>query len=184
MEKQRYWRNSFNQWGLASRLLHWGMAILILGMLSVGLYMVDLPNSPFKFSLYNIHKATGIVVLALLVFRLIWRLAQTVPTLTHLSKPHRFLAKMSVPTLYLVLFTMPLSGIIMSQAGGHPINVYGWFTVVQMVDKNPGMAMYAAIIHSITGWILIGLIIMHSLAVLYHAVCLKDRLLTRMWKKM
>lgn len=183
MNKNSYWRNTIDQWGLISRLLHWGMALLIIGMLAVGLYMADLPNSDFKFFMYDLHKATGLIILLLLVFRLLWRFSQPVPTLTQLSRPHQFLAKMSVPVLYLVLLVMPISGIIMSQAGGYSINVYGWFTLIQIVNKNADIARNAVAVHQITGWVLMGLIILHILAALYHTLYLKDRLMVRMWRK-
>jgi cytochrome b561 len=85
--------------------------------------------------------------------------------------------------MYLVLFVMPLSGIAMSQAGGHPISVFGWLTLPEMIGKNPEIGKIAAIIHQTTAWILIALISVHILAAFYHQFCRKDYLLTRMWKK-
>jgi cytochrome b561 len=183
MEEQRYWRNTDNQWGLVSRLLHWVMAIFIIGMLAGGLYMANLPNSPFKFELYGIHKAIGVFILLFLIFRFVWRISQTIPTLLRLPQPQQFLAKISAPFMYLVLFIMPLSGIAMSQAGGHPISVFGWATLPEMIGKNPELGKIAAVIHQTTAWILIALIIVHILAAFYHQFCRKDYLLTRMWKK-
>lgn len=183
MEKQRYWRNTDNQWGFVSRLLHWGMAIFIIGMLAGGLYMASLPNSPFKFALYDVHKAIGVLILLFLIFRFIWRLSQKVPTLLRLPQPQQFLAKISAPIMYLILFIMPLSGIVMSQAGGYPINVFGRFTLPQMIDKNPELGKMAVAIHQTTAWILIAFIILHTLAAFYHQFCRKDYLLIRMWKK-
>ncbi|WP_032112908.1 cytochrome b [Candidatus Paracaedibacter symbiosus] len=182
MKTKRYWRNSVDQWGLISRLLHWLMAIIIIRMLAVGLYMSGLTNSPLKLSLINLHKATGVVALGLLVFRLLWRLFQTVPSVLRLPQPHQFLAKMSVPILYIVLFIMLLSGIAMSQTSGYPVSIYGWFTLPQFFPKNPEIAKLAFLTHKTTGWILIGLICLHILAALYHEFCRKDYLLTRMWK--
>lgn len=182
MEKYKYWGNSHDHWGIISRILHWAMAFIVIGMLGSGLYMADLPNIPFKFLLINIHKATGVVVLGLLVFRLLWRLSQPVPKLLRLPQPHQFLAKISVPVLYLVLFAMPLSGIIMSQSFGYPVNAYGLFTLPGIVGKSPEVGKFAAAIHQIAGWILIGLICIHILAAFYHQFCRKDYLLTRMWK--
>ena len=48
--------------------LHWLIAIAIISMLIVGKYMHGLPNSdPNKFALYQLHKSTGLTVLALSV---------------------------------------------------------------------------------------------------------------------
>ena len=91
---------------------------------------------------------------------------------------------MSVPILYTVLFLMPLSGICMSQAAGFPIFLGKEYTLIQIIDKNPALAHLAVQIHKTTACILIGVIVIHSLAVLYHTFYLKDHLLKRMWKKM
>jgi len=182
MEKHKHWRNSPDQWGLISRILHWVMAIIVIGMLGCGLYIDNLPDEPIKFLLINLHKGTGVVVLGLLVFRLLWRLSQPVPSLLQLPQPHLFLAKASVPVLYLVLFIMPISGIIMSQSFGYSINVYGWFTFPEIVSKNPAVGKLAAATHQIAGWLLIGLIGLHIAAALYHQFFRKDYLLTRMWR--
>lgn len=182
MKKHKDWRNSPEQWGIISRILHWFMAIIILGMLGFGFYIASLPNMPLKFLLINIHKATGVVVLGLLAFRLIWRLSQPVPELRRLPQPHRFLAKLSVPVLYLVSFIMPLSGIIMSQSFGHSVNVYGCFVLPEIVGKNPEFGRLAAATHQIAGWILVLLISIHILAAFYHQFFRKDYLITRMWR--
>lgn len=182
MEKHQYWRNSADQWGIVSRILHWTMALLIIGMIIVGLYINSLPDIPFKFLLIGLHKSTGVIILGLVVFRLFWRLSQSVPTLPPMPQTHQFLAKASVPVLYLFLFIMPISGIIMSQSFGYSISVYGWFTFPEIVGKNPEIGKLAAATHQLAGWILIGLIILHIVAAFYHQFCRKDYLLTRMWR--
>ena len=41
--------------------LHWLMAALLIGMLSLGFYMADMPLSPDKLQLYAWHKWVGAV---------------------------------------------------------------------------------------------------------------------------
>lgn len=182
MEKHQSWRNSADHWGITSRLLHWGMALLIIGMIATGFYINNLPDVPFKFLLIGLHKSTGVIILGLLVFRVLWRLSQPVPALPSMSRLHQFLARASVPILYLALFIMPISGIIMSQSFGYSINVYGWFTLPEIIGKNPEIGKIAAALHQAAGWALAGLIILHFFAALYHQFWRKDRLLVRMWK--
>lgn len=183
MEKQQYWRNSSKHWGIVSRFLHWGMAFLVVGMLASGFYMASLAPAPFKFFLYGLHKAIGVGILGLLVFRLTWRLSQPVPKILSVSSFHQFLSKMSVPVLYTVLFLMPISGICMSQAAGYPIPLWKEYTLIQIIDKNPAVAQIAAAIHYFTAWLLITVLILHTFAAFYHHFYLKDSLLKRMWTK-
>ena len=49
-------KNSEKHFGLIAILLHWVMALLIIGMLCLGLYMSDLPISLEKLKLYGWHK--------------------------------------------------------------------------------------------------------------------------------
>lgn len=62
-------------------LLHWLMAVLILGMFGLGIYMADLPLSPQKLKLYSYHKWAGISVLLLALARVAWRIGHAPPPL-------------------------------------------------------------------------------------------------------
>lgn len=171
-------RNDQNHWGLISKLFHWIMALLIIGLLYVGLYMSDLPDSPDKFVLYGLHKSFGIIALGLVTLRIIWRLATVTPNLPDTL----LLSKLSAPVLYLAMLTMPISGIIMSQAGGHPISIFNTFMVPPFIDTNPDLGKLAWQIHGYAGKVFIALICLHILAALYHQLILKNNLLGRMIK--
>ena len=61
--------------------LHWVLGLVIVALFGVGLYMANLPFSPLRLKLYNWHKWTGVTLLALTVFRLVWRLTHRPPAL-------------------------------------------------------------------------------------------------------
>jgi cytochrome b561 len=171
-------KNTSKSWGLISRLLHWVMAVIIIGALYAGLTMVDMAASPEKFELYALHKSFGVLILILVMLRLAWRYANVIPTL-----PTQDLAsRLSAPVLYLAMLLMPISGIAMSQAGGHPVSFFGWFTLPAFIAKNPELGKFAKQIHGYTGKILIGLICLHATAALYHHFVIKNNLLRRMSK--
>ena len=88
-------RNSRDQWGAVSIALHWLTLLLILGMATVGLLMVEMDNGPAKIQVYALHKSFGLTVLGLTVLRLAWRLAvgtpRPVPGTPHVAgrdRPH------------------------------------------------------------------------------------------------
>lgn len=56
-------KNSSTQFGVVAIILHWIIALLIIGLLALGLYMVPLPWSPEKLKLYGWHKEYGFLVL-------------------------------------------------------------------------------------------------------------------------
>jgi hypothetical protein len=63
--------------------LRWVMALMILGLLGVGLIMKELPLSPEKLQLCAWHKWAGVSVFALVWLRLLWRLTHPTPPLPH-----------------------------------------------------------------------------------------------------
>lgn len=164
-----------------SRTFHWVMAVLMIGMLAVGLYMSDLDFSDFKMSLYGYHKATGILILALVALRILWRFKHTPPALPADMKPYeKLLAKGAHYALYLAMIIMPLSGWGMSSAGGHPISFFGLFTVPPLVEKNKELGGFFHETHEIAGYAVIVLIAFHFAAALYHHFVRKDDVLKRM----
>lgn len=177
------WTNSVNKWGIISLLFHWLMGLMIIGMLGVGLYMTQLPPSDFKWMLYGFHKSFGVIILILSFMRLVWRLSQTTPDLPELSRMHYLMAKASPWVLYILMFTMPISGYIMSVAGGHPVQLFDFWTLPNLMDKNPAVAGFAHTTHSVVGYLFVIVLILHVSAALYHHFCLKNFLLKRMLGK-
>jgi cytochrome b561 len=57
---------------LPAIVLHWVLGLSILGAFGMGLYVHELPFSPTKLKLINLHKWAGITILFLSVLRLLW----------------------------------------------------------------------------------------------------------------
>lgn len=90
--------------------LHWVIAFSIIAMIPLGFFMGDLPIS-IRFDGYAVHKSLGLTVLALSIFRLIWRLLNPPPALPSGLKPYeRILAKLTHWGFYFLIIAMPLSG--------------------------------------------------------------------------
>ena len=176
------WGNTPTSYGKMSKILHWTMAVLILGMLSVGFYMTSLPDSDTKNTIYNMHKATGVVVLTILVFRILWR------SNNYLVKPVSglpwLIQKISLFThvvLYLLMLAMPITGLLMSLFAGYNISVFGLFTIKSWrVDTQAATLFHD--FHEALALILAILVCLHILAALYHHFIRKDDTLNRMIK--
>jgi len=52
-------RDTSTSWGWPTKLLHWGMAVLIIGLLALGTYMTKLEVGLERFELTQIHKSFG-----------------------------------------------------------------------------------------------------------------------------
>lgn len=170
--------NSENQWGGVSRFIHWLMTLLILGSLTAGFYMANLTDMKLKLTIMPIHKSLGVLFLGLLIFRFIWRQMNTIPTIPDM--PFVTLSRLSAPILYLSMLSMPLSGILMSQASGYPVSFFGLFTLPTLISKSPKWGSFFNEAHKYSAFILIGLIVIHTFAALYHHYVLKDQIFERM----
>lgn len=169
-------------WNKTAKILHWGIGFLFISLLIVGLLMGYLPNTPLKGDVYGLHKAFGVTILALVLFRLIWRLTHASPSLPkQMVKWQKVAAEANVALLYLLMVGVPLSGFIMSSFGGRPISYFGLFTIPPLMTSPHPLGKLAHSAHSILSYIIIGLLVLHILAALYHHFVLKDNVLKRMW---
>jgi cytochrome b561 len=175
-------KNTESSFGIGSRFFHWVVGLMIIGMLAVGFYMSSLPNSPDKFEIYGLHKATGVIVLCLVVLRLLWRVSNIVPVLPSTMPNWQVVGyKFGVTAMYLLMLAMPISGVFMTRYSGYDISVFGLFTI-EAFEKNPDIVSLAQYIHGLGGYAFVLFIVMHSSIALYHHFIDTDRLLMRMIK--
>ncbi len=173
--------NTKNSFGLIAKSFHWVLAILILWMLSVGFAMVAIPPSPDKFWVYALHKSFGILILVLMIGRLSWRIISPRPdTLpTHKEWEDR-LAKLVHLGLYICIFMMPLSGWLMSSAGGFPATFFGLFALPAILPKNESLFAITRTIHAFAAYGILTLLALHVAGALKHHFLDKDATLQRM----
>jgi len=176
-------KNTENSYGTIAKLFHWIIAIAIISLITVGFIMSSMDPSPDKYELYGMHKASGVMVLMLIILRLIWKFTnKAVLPPAGLPKILTLAAKAGHTTLYLFMLMMPISGVLMSRFGGHDINVFNMFVIPAVAEKNPQIAGFFHELHTIGIWAFIAVIVMHFGAALYHHFIRKDNVLMRMIK--
>lgn len=163
------------------KLLHWLMAIMIVALWVVGTIMTDMPKGPDKFALYGNHKAVGFLVLVLAVIRVVWRHRAPAPPLPEsMPAPQRVTARIAHILLYVLMLAMPISGMVMSGAGGHPIDLFGLATLMPPVPESEALAGLAHQAHGALAWLLAVVVALHFLAALRHHFIAKNDVLRRM----
>ncbi len=170
------------QYSSMSKALHWIIAIAVIGMLSVGFFLDDLPDQ-LKPIAYMIHKSTGLTILLLMIIRFIWVHASGKPALPDTVKIwEKILSRFVQYGFYILLIAMPLSGWIMSVAADRPPIYFGLFKVdFPGIGVNKPLAEYMAGWHEIIAWTLIAFIILHVAGALKHHFIDKDNVLKTMW---
>jgi len=169
-------------YGTTSRLLHWGTVLLVLVMIPSGLVMTQEIPRPTQDVLFIIHKGLGPFVLAVVVFRLGWRIAVPPPPLPAAVPLLQQRAAGAVhAALYLALLVMAVSGYIRVTAGGFPIESLRALGIPPLLDKNEPVAAVAKAVHAFTKNLLIALILLHVGAAAFHGFVRRDGVFSRMW---
>ncbi|MBD9358307.1 cytochrome b [Methylomonas albis] len=161
--------------------LHWLMALLVLGLLTLGIYMADLPLSPWKLQLYSWHKWVGVTVFLLAIVRLSWRYTHRPPVLPdNTSKRLRLAAHAVHYCLYALMLAVPVSGWLMSSAKGFQTVYFGVLPIPDLLSKDKALGTVLETVHQTLNFTFIGLLIAHLAAALKHHFIDKDALLSRM----
>jgi len=168
-------------------VLHWLLALALIGTFSVGFYMSDLPFSVLRVKLINWHKWAGVSILVLSVLRLLWRLWHPPPPLSARARaamPGWQLKAMHAShyTMYGLFFVVPLLGWAYSSAAGLQIV---WFGVLPLPDLMPVDKEFAKAVlkplHRIAAYTLAALVLLHVAAAIKHQFIDRDGLMSRMW---
>ncbi len=174
------WMNTDESYGRIAKMFHWVMAVLILGLLPVGLFMGGMENSPFKFEIYAFHKSFGLLVFFLGLARILWRFVSPAPD--HLET-HKYwevtLAGAAHFWLYVCIIGMPLSGWLMSSAGEYPVPFFG-IQMPALIGKNESMGELFYEVHEILGYTLMFVLALHVAGALKHHLFDRDDTLVRM----
>src|SRR5579862_5720649 len=113
-------RNTKTSYCSIAKFFHWLIFLLVLCMIIYGYLMDDIPKA-YKPMAVNIHKLTGLTILALMILRMLWALMNPKPVLPPETKNwERFTERFVHLLLYAVLIAMPLAGWIGATAVGKP----------------------------------------------------------------
>lgn len=158
-------RNTPDSFGLVSRALHWGIALLVVVMLSLGLRLDSLEPSMASIRLYSLHKSLGIMTLALMLARIMWHLFSPPP------RPigggwQATLARLGHLAIYALLIAIPLSGWAASSATGIDTVLFDRWTLPAIAPVSIAWEERGFALHGILTKLLLALIFLHMGAAL------------------
>ncbi|MCT6699376.1 cytochrome b [Rheinheimera sp. 4Y26] len=163
--------------------LHWLMALMVVALFALGFWMVDLTyySSWYKTAPYW-HKSIGILLFALLLLRLFWRFKTGKPeALASQNMKLQQVAAIVHMLLYLLLFSIVLTGYLISTADGRGIEVFSWFELPALGELFAEQADIAGALHKWFAYVLMALVAMHAAGAVKHHFVDKDATLKRMW---
>jgi cytochrome b561 len=175
-------KNTADRFGVIAIVLHWVMAILLIALVSIGLYMTDLPNNLLKLKLYGLHKEFGFLVLMLAIIRMSWRLTNISPSLATLNLFERLAARTIHWIFYILMLALPITGWMITSAADLPVSFFGLFVIPTLIEPNPERLVLFENLHTLLAYGLIAAFCLHVTAALKHHFINKDDILKRMLK--
>jgi cytochrome b561 len=161
--------------------LHWLMAALLTGLFAVGIYMHELPLSPWKLKIYSWHKWAGVTAFLLVLARLAWRMAHRPPELpASMSAALRLAAHAGHALLYLLMVAIPLSGWLMSSAKGFQTVYFGVLPLPDLIGKDKELGDLLQEVHKTLNFVFAAVVVGHVAAAIKHHLVDKDGVLLRM----
>lgn len=176
-------RNSENSYGVVTIVLHWLMAIIIIGLFVLGKYMMSLDYyDPFYHTGPVWHKSLGLLIAFLLIFRLFWKFSNPKVSSVKTHKNYEIVLALIIKNLlYLLIFICCMSGLLISMAEGAGVAFFNIFDVPAIISYGSKQADIAGDVHEISTFLLILLSSMHMIAALKHHFIDKDNTLKRMF---
>ena len=163
-------------------VLHWTMALLIIGTFTLGLVMTDIPGlTPTKLKYFSWHKWAGVTVLAMAAARLLWRLFRHPPAYTDAMPAWQRGAAHGLHwLLYLLMFAVPLSGYFYSLAAGVPVVYFGVLDLPVLIAADPALKLVLKEVHYWLTMLLAALVGVHVAAAFKHLLIDRDGVMARM----
>jgi len=163
-----------------ARILHWLLALMIFGMFILGLSFDSIPRAT-RLWWINVHTVAGLLLFALVLVRLFWRIGHAPPPLPEGTSDLVRRASTGVHhLLYLLMVVIPIIGIVAYIWHARMFD-FGLFKLDFGVPNTKSVYEPAENIHKLLAFVLIGLAVLHAVAALWHHFVKRDGLLWRMW---
>lgn len=157
-------------YGTFAKILHWGMALMVIILVAVGTYMAGLDKTdPSKMQLVGMHKSFGFIFMQLAILRIIWSRINNSPKLPEvLATWEKLLSKTITAALYFLMLAIPFSGYAMTNLFGYSVSLFGMLDLPVIFSKNIEMAKLAKQAHPLLVYILIAALFAHIAGALKH----------------
>src|SRR6201996_3068371 len=169
------------QYGITAKVLHWLVVALLLAQYLIGWLMPDIHRGMQPGNAMTWHISVGILILALIVVRLVWKLTHPVAPESSLAPWQRATAEIMHWLLYLLVLLTTISGWLFASFRGWSISFFFLAPLPMLSSENPAGIRLINHWHQKFEWTLLILIGLHVLAALTHAFVYRDRVMHRMF---
>ena len=164
-----------------AKALHWTIVALLIAQFIFAWTMPHIGRNTPVTTIISLHFTFGIVILAVAIARLAWRLTHAEPPPEDGLPPWQVKSAHVVQVaLYLLLFVMPMLGWINASWRNMPIVMFGLELPKLVATRAPGFG-WSGDVHGILGnYVMLPLVALHVIAALYHYFFRRDGVMQRM----
>jgi cytochrome b561 len=180
--------NTRLRYGTAAQAFHWSTVVLV-----AAAYLVSPGGSEQR--VYSVasdftrhmHETTGMLVFAIVLARIVWRLLDAAPEAPPMERWMRYGAKLAHIALYALLIAIPSTAILGAWLEGHPLTLLGLGNVGPLLTQSHDVGQAVSYVHTILGNVILWVAGLHAAAALFHHFVLRDNVLTSMlpdWRRL
>lgn len=165
----------------STRVLHWLIAVHMIGLIALGWWMIDLSfySSWYYFAPF-LHKSFGILVFVLGLLLLLTKFRKRPAPLTSHTALEKLASKIAHILLFASLFTIPISGYIFTTSKGEGVSMFDLFTIPAVLSVTEQTRDLAIDFHIYASYGLLAVIAAHMGGALKHHFWDRDRTLRQM----
>jgi len=173
--------NARNSYTGTAKSLHWLIVALLIGQFIFAWTMPNIGRNTPVTTLISLHFTFGVIILAVAIVRLGWRLTHGEPRPEDGLPPWQVQSARVVHwLLYLLLSVIPLLGWINASYRGMAIVMFGRELPRLLAPRAPGWGWTGDVHSLLANYVLLALVGLHVLAALYHYFVRRDGVLQRM----
>jgi cytochrome b561 len=164
-----------------AKSLHWLIVALLIVQFTAAWFMPHIGRNTPVTTVISLHFTVGIVILAVVVVRLVWRVTHGEPKPEDGVPPWQTASARIVHwLLYFLLFVIPPLGWINASWRGMPVVMFG-LELPRLVATRAAGWGWTGDVHTLLAWYgMLTLVALHVLVALYHYFIRRDGVLQRM----
>lgn len=164
-----------------AKVLHWLILLLLVVQFIIAWTMPHIGRNTPVTTLISLHFTIGVVILAVAVVRLAWRLTHAEPAPEEDLPPWQVQSARVVHwLLYLLLLLLPILGWINASWRNMPIVMFGLELPKLVATRAPGWGWTGDVHTLLANYAMLILVGLHVAAALYHYFIRRDGVLQRM----
>lgn len=174
------WRDTPTRYGLVTRFLHWGIALLLLWQYAGMLIKITVGRHPVTAFMVGTHKPIGTILMLLIALRALWAFSQWRHRPAHPATWIGKAASAGHALLYALMIYIPAVALLREYGGTRAFTPWGVPLFGERAQEIAWIVAPANASHAVLAWTLLAVILGHVAMVALHHWWWRDDTLARM----